>query len=87
VQVTKFLQQIVIRVQDKPFSLEVLVEEVHPLDGGSGFQQKWRVVHLMVLELSGCEKDVVKISFLVHLGQDGPKAPWSVCQSRGSIGD
>ncbi len=76
-----------IRVQDKPFSFEVLIEEVHPPDSGSGFQQEWGVVHLMVLELSGCKVDGVKIPFFVSLGQDGPQAPWSVRRSCSRIGD
>jgi len=37
--------------------------------------------------LSGCERDHIKVSFFVDLGQDRPETPWSVGCSRGSISD
>ncbi len=50
-QVTKFLQWFVIRVQDESFALEVLVEEVHPPYSGGSFKYEGRVVHFVILEL------------------------------------
>jgi hypothetical protein len=63
-----------IRVQGEWSALQCRGEVVHAPDCSLQFQQEWRVVFLMFLQLlAGISKDIV-VALLVGLGEDSAEA-------------
>ena len=71
-------RRFVVHEEDKPSATQLFEEVASGPNHGSHFQEKWREVLLVILQKPGYIGDYRKATMGIHLGKDGPEAPFEV---------
>jgi hypothetical protein len=70
----QLLKRLMVRKQFEMPTFELYFECFHAKNCRLHFEEKWRVIFLILLELPAGLCDDIELALGVHLGEDGPEA-------------